>query len=207
MDFRHAVAVLAVALSLACATATPTAKVPPPRDYAGEAYAARKANEFAKAEAIATSGIDAGQGSAKLYFERGVARMALQNKDGALADLGQVNAIQEDPAALLLKGSIQLQLARWPEAEKDLARATQLAPDNARAWASLSQARIALRDLPGATAAHEKAVALAPNDPFVKEVGDRLARIAPKPADPAAPAAAPAPALQPAAAPAPAPTK
>ncbi len=43
MDFRHAAA--AAALSLACATAAPppVATAPPPRDYAGEAYAARTA--------------------------------------------------------------------------------------------------------------------------------------------------------------------
>ncbi len=195
MDFRHVAA--AAALSIACATATPppVAKAPPPRDYAGEAYTARKANDFAKAEAIATAGIDAGQGSAKLYFERGVARMALGNKDGALDDLHRLNAIQEDPQALLLSGSIELQAGRWPEAEKDLARAVALDPKNARAWASLAQSRIALRDLPGATAAYDKAAALAPADAFVKEVGDRLARATPKPAE-GAPAA-----LQPAAAP------
>jgi tetratricopeptide (TPR) repeat protein len=199
MDFRHAAAVLAAALSLACATATPpAAKAPPPRDYAAEAYAARKANDFAKAEAIATAGVDAGQGSAKLYFERGVARMALGNKDGALDDLHRLNAIQEDPQALLLSGSIELQLGRWAEAEKDLGRAVALDPKNARAWASLAQARIALRDLPAATAAYEKAAALAPADAFVKEVGDRLSRATPKPAD-AAPALQPAAAAPPAA--------
>ena len=209
MDLRHAAVAAAAALSLACAgtaAAPKPAAAPPPRDFAAEAYTARKANDFAKAEAIATAGIDAGQASAKLYFERGVARMALGNKEGALEDLRRLNAIQEDPAALLLIGSIELQLARWPEAEKDLARAVQLAPDNARAWASLSQARIALRDIPGATAAHEKAVALAPNDAFVKEVGERLELATPKPADAAAPEAAPAsqPASVPVAAPAPA---
>ena len=209
MDLRHAAVAAAAALSLACAgtaAAPKPAAAPPPRDFAAEAYTARKANDFAKAEAIATAGIDAGQASAKLYFERGVARMALGNKEGALEDLRRLNAIQEDPAALLLIGSIELQLARWPEAEKDLARAVQLAPDNARAWASLSQARIALRDIPGATAAHEKAVGLAPNDAFVKEVGERLELATPKPADAAAPEAAPAsqPASVPVAAPAPA---
>jgi tetratricopeptide (TPR) repeat protein len=192
MDLRHVAA--AAALSLACATAAPpqAAKAPPPRDYAGEAYAARKAQDFAKAEAVATAGIDAGQGSAKLYFERGVARMQLGNNDGAIEDLRRVNQIQEDPAALLLIGSIESQLKRWPEAEKDLARAVQVDPKNARAWASLAQARIALRDLPGATAAYEKAVALAPNDAFVKDVGKRLALTA---------APGPAPALQPSATP------
>jgi tetratricopeptide (TPR) repeat protein len=107
-------------------------------------------------------------------------------------------------AAHLLSGSIQLQLGRWPEAEKDLARAVALDPKNARAWASLAQARIALKDLPGATAAHERAVALAPTDPFVKEVGERLARATPKPADAAAPALQPAAQVAP---PAPAPAK
>ena len=212
MNFRHAVVAAAAAIPVACAGGTaappPTAKVAPPRDYAAEAYAARKANDFAKAEAIATAGIDSGQGSAKVFFERGVARMALGNKEGALADLARVNEIQEDPAALLLSGSIQMQLAKWPDAEKELARAVELAPENARAWASLAQARIALRDLPGATGAHEKAIALAPNDAFVKEVGDRLARATPKPvevaADPSAPAAVPAAAPAPAAAPLPA---
>ena len=203
MGFRRLAAVAAATLALACATAAPppVVKAPPPRDYAGEAYAARKANDFAKAEAIATAGIDAGQGSAKLYFERGVARMALKNQEGALEDFRKVNSIQEDPAALLLSGSIELQQAKWADAEKDLARSVALDPKNARAWASLAQARIALKDLPGATAAYEKAVALAPADAFVKEVGDRLARATPKPADAAlvpaaAPAAAPAPATK-----------
>ncbi len=195
MNFRHAAAV--AALSLACAgpaaAPKPAATAAPARDYAAEAYAARKANDFAKAEAIATAGIDAGQGSAKLYFERGVARMALGNKEGALDDLHRLNAIQEDPAALLLSGSIELQLGRWAEAEKDLSRSVALDPKNGRAWASLAQSRIALRDLPGATAAYEKAVALAPADPFVKEVGERLARAS---ANPGA-----APGLEPAAAP------
>jgi tetratricopeptide (TPR) repeat protein len=200
MDFRRASAVLAAALSLACATATPPpAAKAPPRDYAAEAYAARKANDFAKAESIATAGVDAGLGSAKLYFERGVARMALGNKEGALEDLHRLNAIQEDPQALLLSGSIELQLGRWAEAEKDLGRAVALDPRNARAWASLAQARIAQRDTPGATAAYDKAVALAPADAFVKEVGDRLARAAPKPGDAGA-----APPLEPAAAASPA---
>ncbi len=199
MDLRRLVAVAAAALACATAAPPPAAKAPPTRDYAAEAYAARKANDFAKAEAVATAGIDAGQGSVKLYFERGVARMALGNKEGALEDLHRLNAIQEDPAALLLSGSIELQLGRWAEAEKDLARSAALDPKNARAWASLSQARIALRDLPGATAAYEKAKALAPGDAFVKEVGDRLARVAPKPADAALqPASAPAPAPAPA---------
>src|SRR5512138_2142390 len=194
MDFRHAAVVTAAALSLACASRTAA----PPRDYAGEAYAARKANDFAKAEAIATAGVDAGQGSAKLYFERGVARMALGNKEGALEDLHKLNAIQEDPQALLLSGSIEMQLGRWAEAEKDLSRAVELDPKNARAWASLAQARIALRELPQAQAAYDKAVALAPADAFVKEVGDRLARASAK----AAPVAGAAAALQPASAPA-----
>jgi len=203
MNARLALAALAAAISLAaCATAPkPVAAPPAPKpDPAAEAYAARKANDFARAEAIATAAIDAGEGSAKVYFERGVARMALGKREEALADLRKVNAIQEDPAALLLAGSIQMQLARWPEAEKDLARAVQLAPDNARAWASLAQSRIALRDLPGATAAHQRAVALAPDDTFVREVGDRLQRATPRPADPAAvpgEAAAPAPAAPP----------
>jgi len=198
MGFRRLAA--AAALALACATAAPPGpKAPPPRDYAAEAFAARKANDFAKAEAIASAGIDAGEASAKLYFERGVARMALKNQDGALDDFRRVNAIQEDPAALLLAGSIELQQARWADAEKDLARSVALDPKNARAWASLAQARIAQKDLPGAIAANDKAVALAPADPFVKEVGDRLARATPKPADAAlqpaaAPAAPPAPA-------------
>jgi tetratricopeptide (TPR) repeat protein len=194
MGFRRLAAVTAAALALACATAAPpAAKAPPPRDYAGEAYAARKANDFAKAEAIATAGIDAGQGSAKVYFERGVARMAQKNPEGALEDFRKVNAIQEDPAAHLLSGTIELQLARWAEAEKELSRAVALDPKNARAWASLAQARIAQKDLPGAKAAYDRAVALAPTDAFVKEVGDRLARAAPKPADAALlPASAPA---------------
>ncbi len=202
MTVRRLAAVALAALALACATAAPpAAKAPPPRDFAAEAYAARKSNDFAKAEAVATAGIDAGQGSAKLYFERGVARMALKNQEGALEDFRRVNAIQEDPAALLLSGSIELQLARWADAEKDLARSVALDPRNARAWASLAQARIAQKDLPGATAAYEKAVALAPADAFVKEVGDRLARVTPKPADAAlqpasAPAAPPAPATK-----------
>ena len=187
MNARHAAVVAAAAISVACAGKTaappPAAAVAPVRDFAGEAYAARKANDFAKAESIATAGIDAGQASAKLYFERGVARMALGNKEGALDDLHRLNAIQEDPQALLLSGSIELQLGRWAEAEKDLARAVALDSDNARAWASLAQSRIALRDFPGAKAAYDKAVALAPGDAFVKEVGDRLARATPKPAE------------------------
>jgi tetratricopeptide (TPR) repeat protein len=204
MGFRHVVAAFSAALALACvagrtAAPPPTAQVAPPRDYVGEAYTARKANDFTKAEAIATAGIDAGQASARLYFERGVARMALGNKEGALDDLRKLNAIQEDPAALLLSGSIQLQLARWPEAEKDLARAVELDPKNARAWASLAQSRIPLKDLAGAKAALDKATAIAPNDAFVKEVGDRLARATPKPAE------APVPAVEPAAASTPAP--
>ncbi len=206
MDFRHAAVAAAAAISLACAGKTaappsPAAAVAPARDFAGEAYTARKANDFAKAEAVATAGVEAGQASAKLYFERGVARMALGNKEGALDDLHKLNAIQEDPQALLLSGSIEMQLARWAEAEKDLARAVELDPKNARAWASLAQARIALRDLPRAQAAYDKAVALAPADAFVKEVGDRLARAQ---AMPAAPAEGAAPALQPASAAAPA---
>lgn len=194
MNVRPALAALAAALSLAgCATAQKPAAAPPaPKpDPAAEAYAARKASDFARAEVIATAAIDAGQGSARVYFERGVARMALGKREEALADLRKLNEIQEDPAALLLAGSIEMQLGRWPEAEKDLARAVQLDAGNARAWASLAQARIALRDLPGATAAHEKAVALAPEDTFVREVGDRLQRVTPKPADPAVPGATP----------------
>ncbi len=84
MDFRHVAVATAAAISLACAGNTaappPAAAVAPARDFAGEAYAARKANDFAKAEAVATAGVEAGQASAKLYFERGVARMALGNK-------------------------------------------------------------------------------------------------------------------------------
>jgi tetratricopeptide (TPR) repeat protein len=175
------------------AGAAPAAPAPAPkRDAATEAFAARQARDFARAEAIASAEIDAGHGHARLFFERGVARMELGKKEEALEDFRRLNAIQEDPSALLLAGSIEMQLARWEDAEKDLARAVALAPSNARAWASLAQARNALRDVPGATAAHEKAAALAPEDAYVREVGERLSRVQPKPE--AAPEAAPAPA-------------
>lgn len=202
-------AALAVLLSLAgcagsAAGSRPAAAVEAPapaRDAAAEAFAARQGRDFARAEAIASAEIEAGRGHARLFFERGVARMELGKKEEALQDFRRLNAIQEDPAALLLAGSVELQLARWEDAEKDLSRAVALAPSNARAWASLAQARIALRDLPGAATAHETAVALAPQDPFVREVGERLARVQPRPS--ATPEAAPVPA----AATGPAPTK
>jgi tetratricopeptide (TPR) repeat protein len=161
--------------------ATPAAA---PRDPAAEAFAARQARDFARAEAIASAEIDAGRGGARLYFERAVARMELGRQEEALADLRRLNAIQEDPAALLLAGSIELQLSRWAEAEKDFARSVALAPSNARAWASLAQARIALRELPGAAEALQRAVALAPEDPYVREVGERLTLAQPRPATP-----------------------
>ncbi len=193
MTTRFASAALAGALlSIAgCAgagapapVATAAAEAPPPaprRDAAAEAYAARKARDFVRAESIASAEIDAGRGHARLFFERGVARMELGKKEEALADFRRLNAIQEDPAALLLAGSIELQLSRWEDAEKDFARSVALAPSNARAWASLAQARIALRELPGAAEAHKKAAALAPGDAYVREVGERLARAQPKP--------------------------
>ncbi len=154
----------------------------PARDAAAEAYAARKARDFARAEAIATKEIDAGRGHQRLFFERGVARMELGKKEEALADFRRVDEIQEDPSALLLSGSIELQLSRWEDAEKHFARSVALAPSNARAWASLAQARLALRDLPGAQQAYEKAAALAKDDAYVREVGERIARAQPKPA-------------------------
>jgi tetratricopeptide (TPR) repeat protein len=204
MTVRLALAALGAALlsSVGCAGGAaapgPAAAAPaaPARDAAAEAYAARKARDFAGAEAIATAEIDAGRGHARLFFERGVARMELGKKEEALADFRKLNAIQEDPAALLLAGSIELQLGRWAEAEKDLGRSVALAPSNARAWASLAQARIALRELPGAAEAMNKAEALAPADAYVKEVGERLARAQPKPAAEAVPAAAGGPAPQ-----------
>ncbi len=215
MDARSACAALATTLLSAagCAghAAAPAAAAPaaaPSRDHAAEAQAARRARDFARAEAIASEEIAAGRGHARLFFERGVARMELGKKEEALQDFRSLNAIQEDPAALLLSGAIESQLGRWPDAEKDLARAVALAPSNARAWASLAQARIALRDLSGAAAAHEEAAKLAPEDPFVREVGGRLALAAGKaaPEAPAVPAAgaATAPSLEPAGTPAPA---
>jgi tetratricopeptide (TPR) repeat protein len=205
MNARFACAVLAAALlsTSACAggAAAPgpaAAPAPPKRDAAAEAFAARKARDFARAEAIASAEIDAGRGHAGLFFERGVARMELGKKEEALADFRALNAIQEDPSALLLAGSIEMQLSRWEDAEKDCARAVALAPSNARAWASLAQARIALRELPAAAEAHQKAAALAPEDAYVREVGERLSRAQPKPApeSEAVPAAAAAPAPQ-----------
>jgi len=205
MNTRLSSAALAAALlSVAgCASGaaapgpTPVPVAAPQRDVAAEAQAARKARDFARAEAIASAEIDAGRGHARLFFERGVARMELGKKEEALQDFRSLNAIQEDPSALLLAGSIELQLTRWEDAEKDFARAVVLAPSNARAWASLAQARIALRALPAAAEAHQKAAALAPEDAYVREVGERLARAQPKPqpapeADPtASPGAAP----------------
>jgi tetratricopeptide (TPR) repeat protein len=155
------------------AAARPAAKVT--RDPAADAQAARKARDFARAEAIADGEIAAGRGTARLFFERGVARMELGRREEALADLRRVNELQEDAAALLLAGSVELQLARWEDAERTFARLVEIAPANARAWASLAQARIARRDLAGASAAHGEAAALAPADPYVREVGDRLA--------------------------------
>ena len=182
-----AAAAAALAVS-GCATSAagtgpvkPAESPAPRRDAAAEAFAARQARDFARADALASAEIDAGRGHARLFFERGVARMELGKKEEALQDFRRLLAIQEDPAARLLAGSIGLQLARWEEAEKDLARAVALAPSNARAWASLAQARIALRDVPGAETAHGKAVALAPEDPYVREVGERLSRVQPKP--------------------------
>jgi tetratricopeptide (TPR) repeat protein len=200
---------LTAALALAgCATTrAPAASAPVARpDPAALAYAARQAGDFAKAEAIASAEVDAGRAGARLYFERGVARRELGRLDDALADFRKVNEIQEDPQALLLAGAIELRLSRWADAEKDFARAVVLAPKNARAWASLAQARIAIRDLPGATAAHATAASLAPDDAYVREVGDRLALATPKPAaDGTAPvpAAAEAPVAQPAVSPKP----
>jgi tetratricopeptide (TPR) repeat protein len=197
---------LTAALALAgCATArAPAASAPaaPRPDSAALAYAARQAGDFAKAEAIASAEVDAGRAGARLYFERGVARRELGRLEDALADFRKVNEIQEDPQALLLAGAIELRLSRWADAEKDFARAVVVAPKNARAWASLAQARIAIRDLPGAAAAHATAASLAPDDAYVREVGDRLALATPKPAPDAeapVPAAAEAPAAQPAA--------
>lgn len=209
----RAIAVAAGLAALAgCAAPRPAVAPAAPRtDPAAEAYAARKAGDFARAEAIASAEIDAGRGGARLFFERGVARRELGKVEEALADLRRVNEIQEDPQALLLAGSIQMRLSRWADAEKDFARAVVLAPKNARAWASLAQARIAVRDLPGAAEAHATAASIAPEDAFVREVGERLALATPKPAeDPAAPVPAAAPAgasavTAPAAAPAAAP--
>jgi tetratricopeptide (TPR) repeat protein len=196
-----AAGLLAVASLAACAggaAAPPPAAATPRRDAAAEAYAARRARDFARAEAIASEEIDAGRAGARLFFERAVARMELGRHEEALADLRRVNEIQEDPQALLLAGSIELRLARWADAEKDLARAVVLAPKNARAWASLAQARIALRDLPGASAALGTATSISADDPFVREVGERLALAMPRPpvegTPPAGEAAAPAPA-------------
>jgi tetratricopeptide (TPR) repeat protein len=188
MTPRTAPAALAAALlsTAACAGGAAATKpdapvaAAPARDAAAEAFAARKARDFAKAEAIATQEIDAGRGHQRLYFERGVARMELGKKEEALADFRRVNEIQEDPSALLLSGSIELQLSRWEDAEKHFARSVALAPSNARAWASLAQARLALRDLPGAQQAHQKAAALAKDDAYVREVGERIARAQPR---------------------------
>jgi tetratricopeptide (TPR) repeat protein len=207
MTARIASAAIAAALlstsgcaggSAAPGPAAQAAPAAPARDAAAEAFAARKARDFGRAEAIASAEIDAGRGHARLFFERGVARMELGKKEEALADFRRLNAIQEDPSALLLAGSIEMQLAQWEGAEKDFGRAVVLAPSNARAWASLAQARIALRELPGAADAHRKAAALAPDDAYVREVGERLARALPKPiaAPGPVPAAAPAPAPQ-----------
>ncbi len=170
------IAALAAALAgCAAGGARPAALPVAPRpDAAAEAYAARHAGDFAKAEAIASAEIEAGRAGARLHFERGVARRELGKLDEALADFRRVNEIQEDPQARLLAGAIELRLARWADAEQDFARAVVLAPRNARAWASLAQARIARRDLPGAKEAHATAASLAPEDAFVREVGQRL---------------------------------
>lgn len=160
--------------------AAPTPVAPRP-DAAAAAYAARHAGDFAKAEAIASAEIEAGRAGARLHFERGVARRELGKLDEALADFRRVNEIQEDPQALLLAGAIELRLARWADAERDFARAVVLAPRNARAWASLAQARLAVRDLPGAREAHATAASLAPEDAFVREVGQRLELATAKP--------------------------
>lgn len=164
-------------------------------DPADQAFAARKARDFTRAEAIASAEIDAGRGGARLFFERAVARNELGKQEEALSDLRRLGAIQEDPQALLLAGAIELRLARWQDAEKDFARAAELSPRNARAFASLAQARLALRDLAGAATAHAGAVALAPADPYVREVGERLALAtreagAVQPAPPTVPTAA-----------------
>ncbi len=198
-----AILVLAVASLAGCAggaaATMPAAEARPaaPRDPAAEAFAARNAKDFARAEAIASAEIDAGRGGARLYFERGVARMELGKREEALADLKRVNEIQEDPHALLLAGAVQTQLGRFADAEKDLSRAVALGPKNGRAWASLAQARIGLRDLTGAESAIAQAKALAPNDAFVRDVGDRLARAEKSPSAAAAPPAAQPAAAQP----------
>jgi tetratricopeptide (TPR) repeat protein len=202
------IALTAALVALAgCATGPARPAVAPaaPRpDPAAEAYAARQAKDFAKAEAIASAEVEAGRAGARLFFERGVARSELGRLEDALADFRRVNEIQEDPQALVLAGSIEMRLSRWADAERDFARAVVLAPRNARGWAALAQARIAVRDLPGATAAHATAASIAPEDPFVREVGERLALATPKlPEGPAAPDPASAPTTQPAAAPKP----
>jgi tetratricopeptide (TPR) repeat protein len=187
-------AALVALAGCAAGAAKPVASPAAPRpDPAAAAYAARQAGDFAKAEAIASAEVEAGRAGARLYFERGVARRELGKLEEALADFRKVNEIQEDPQALLLAGSIEMRLARWADAEKGFARAVVLAPKNARAWASLAQARIASKDLAGAAAAHATAASIAPEDPYVREVGGRLALATAKAAEPASPGAETAP--------------
>ena len=59
-------------------------------------------------------------------------------------------------------------LKRWREAEAEYAKALEKLPAYNAAWRALGESRVALRDLPGAAAAYEKLVSMAPRDALAR---------------------------------------
>ena len=59
-------------------------------------------------------------------------------------------------------------LKRWREAEAEYAKALEKLPAYSAAWRALGESRVALRDLPGAAAAYEKLVSMAPRDALAR---------------------------------------
>lgn len=110
----------------------------------------------------------------------------------------------DHPEVLLLTAQVQLEENKFVESQKTADRCVFVDPKLADCWLTLGVLRQNIHDNPGAVAAYETYLKLAPNGRYAHDASSQLVRLRPRgaPATPVTPtpaAPAPAPALAPAA--------
>lgn len=104
-------------------------------------------------------------GDAAAWFNLGLAREKLGERDAALEALRRAHELAPRDVATLRQLGVSLVRARaWDEAAERLLRATELEPSSADLARMLGQARRGRGDLAGATAAFRRAIELDPGN-------------------------------------------
>lgn len=162
---------LALGLTLYTATAQELALAVPVNSTCSpyqQGLAALRGQRFQEAFDLLTVEVNARPDHGKAWYHRGEAQQGLGNTVGALHDMDRALALRpHDPHARLRRADLLVAEGRMAEARTELDRVIATYPDGpvtVHALFSLGNACMAQDDIPGALAAYDRLVQLAPAD-------------------------------------------